>query len=554
MTIRFRLRILSVLTGAVFAVLPFSLHAQLVKRSPLNGASLGGLSTGAITNLPVAAFTEDAAYAEIVAAVRRGAPSLLERVLQNYAHSPRFLDEHLNYYETPVLFFAIAESKLEHCDLLIKYGSIVNFQLPDTQFRKFQKRVVRKIDAKQTIKGSCTPLAYACHQPVISGSQKRDAMAVMKLLIDCGADCNLPGFEGKPPVQILGEQDRIDELKLLLSYKTVEFKSPVLEEYMRTHKDDEPVKILTAYRLEREAEIAKNAAAAAKNAKKPPFTGKPTLSFDKAVLTNNTSEILKHLGAMKDVDEPLSGEDNKYKQTPLIRAVVLERPAAVRLVLDAGADPNRADETTCNPLVYAQMKNLDEVAAMLKAAGAKLPVCADMEEAAKQDRPDELERLYKEAVARKVKTAPLLAQAMIAAVSLERERAFEKCIKLGGNPNQIKVNKQVPLVFHLIDRNLDALLFFCKDASTPLDLKVKHPLVKLTPILYAASGTKTAPAVVQTLVKLGASPNSKGAKNKTALMYAAESGNAAVVDALLKAGADPKAVDADGKTYRDYEK
>ena len=177
-----------------------------------------------------------------------------------------------------------------------------------------------------------------------------------------------------------------------------------------------------------------------------------------------------------------------------------------------------------------------------------------MEEAAKQDRPDELERLYKEAVARKVKTAPLLAQAMIAAVSLERERAFERCIKLGGNPNQIKVNKQVPLVFHLIDRNLDALLFSCKDASTPLDLKVKHPLVKLTPILYAASGTKTAPAVVQTLVKLGASPNSKGAKNKTALMYAAESGNAAVVDALLKAGADPKAVDADGKTYRDYEK
>ena len=553
MTGRSRFSFFPILFGAVFTVLPSVLHAQLIKRSPLNGASLGGLSTGAITNLPVAAYAEDAAYAEIVAAVRRGAPSLLERVLRNYGHSPRFLDEHLNYYETPVIFYAISESKLEHCDLLIKYGSIVNFQLSDTQFRKFQKSAARKIDAKQTIKGSCTPLAYACHLPVISGSQKRDAMAVIKMLIDCGADCNLPGFEGKPPVQILGEQDRIDELKLVLSYKTVEFKSPVLEEYMRTHKDDEAVKILKAYKLERDAEIAKNAAAAAKNAKKPPFTGTPTLSFDKAVLTNNTSEILKHLGAMKDVDEPLSEEDNQYKQTPLIRAVVLERPAAVRLVLDAGADPNLADETTCNALVYAEMKGVDEIAAMLKAAGAKLPVCADMEEAAKQDRPDELERLYKEATARKVKTAPLLAQAMIAAVGLERERAFATCVKLGGNPNQIKVNKQVPLVFHLIDRNLNDFLLACKDASTPLDLKVKHPLVKLPPMLYAASGAKTDPAVIRALVKLGASPNSRGAKNKTALMYAAESGNAAVVDALLKAGADSKAADADGKTYRDYE-
>ena len=551
MTRRFHLCILAILAGSASA-LPCGLHAQIINRGPMNGASLGGLTAG--TNIPLTPYSEDAAYGEMLAAIRRGAPSLLERVLQNYAHTPRFLDEHLNYYETPLIYYAISEFKLEHCDLLIRYGAIVNFQLSDTQFRKFQKRMTRTIDAKQTIKGSCTPLAYACHLPVLTGSQKRDAHAVIKLLLDSGANCNLPGFEGKPPVQILGEQDRIDELKFILSYKTVEFDSPVLAEYMRTHKEDEAVLVLNAYKAEREAERAKNAAAAVKNAKKPPYTGNPTLTFDRAVLTNNTSEILKHLGAMKDVDDPLPGDDNKFKQTPLIRAVVLERAAAVRLVLDAGADVNKADETTCNPLVYAQIGKQSEIAAMLKEAGAKLPVCESIEDAAKQDRPDEIERLFKEATARKVKTAPLLAQAMIASVSLEREHAFEAVLKLGGNPNQIKVNNQVPLVFNLIDRNLDKFIALCKNASTPLDLKVKHPQAKLTPMLYAASREKTTSAMIQALIKVGASANAKGTKNKTALMYAAEAGNTPVVDALLKAGADPKAEDANGRTYKDYKK
>jgi len=552
MTRRFHLFFLSALTAAASVFLPSILHAQVVRRQ-LNGASLGGMSAGTITNLPIAPYAEDEAYGELLAAVRRGAPSLLERVLSNYAHTPRFLDERLNYMETPLLFHAISELKLEHCDLLIRYGSIINFQLPDTQFRKFQKVAARTIDFKQTIKGSCTPLAYLCFLPALTGSQKRDSLALVKMLMDYGADCNLPGFEGKVPVQILCENDRMDILKYLLSTKRVEFNSDVLAEYMRTHKNDEGVRLLNAYKLEREAD-AKKSVEAARLAKKPAYSGKPTLTFDAAVLSDNASEIRKHLGMMKDVDDPLPEEDNKYKQTPLIRAVMLERPAAVRLILDAGADPNHPDDTTCTPLVCAKMKGLDEIASILTAYGAVLPVCADIEQAAKQDRPDEVERIFREAVARKLKTAPLLAQGLVASLSLERERAFAKLIQLGANPNQIKVNKQIPLVFNLIDRNLDAFILDCKDASTPVDLKVRHPLVKLTPMLYAASGTKTTPEVIRALVKLGASPNSRGSKNKTALMYAAESGNKAVVEALLKAGADPKAVDSDGKTYRDYQK
>lgn len=549
----FHVSIVSVLmTVAAFAVPPSVLHAQIINRSSLNGVSVGGFSAGTVTPYPFGQ-SADPVYNDIVSAVRRTGADNLERVLSNYVHTPKMLDSRLNYYETPVLFYAIAELKLEHCELLIKYGSIVDFQLEDKQFRTFQKSTSRKIASKQTIKGSCTPLAYICMLTVQTPSQKRDSLAIAKLLMDSGADCNLPGFEEKPPVQLLCEQDRMDILKLILEYKRVEFNSAVLDEYMRTHKGDEGVKLLNAYRAEREA-AAREKAAAARLDRKPAFNGKPALSFDKAVLTDNASEIRKHLGMMDDVDDPLPGDGNPQKQTPLIRAVLLERPAAVRLILDAGADPNHPDDTTCTPLVYAKMKGLDEIASILTDAGAKLPVCATIEEAARQNRPDEIERLFKEATARKVRTAPLLAQGIIAAVELEREPAFAKLIKLGANPNQIRINKQIPLVFNLIDRNLDAFILDCKGASTPVDLKVKHPLVKLTPMLYAASGTKTSPAVIQALVKLGASPNSRGEKNKTALMYAAESGNEAVVKALLKAGADPKAVDADGKTYLDCEK
>ena len=124
MTRRFHLCSLVILIGAAFAVLPCILHAQQINRRPINGATLGGLSAG--TTVPLVVSPEAESYGEMLAAVRRGTPDLLERVLQNYAYTPRALNHYLNYYETPLIFHAISEAKLEHCKVLIRYGSIVD--------------------------------------------------------------------------------------------------------------------------------------------------------------------------------------------------------------------------------------------------------------------------------------------------------------------------------------------------------------------------------------------------------------------------------------------
>ena len=80
---RVRSSILSLLAGAVFAVLPAALHAQKpIRMSPLSGVSVGGFSTGAVTNVPYVSRGTDEAYSNIVMAIRHGAPDLLKRTLE----------------------------------------------------------------------------------------------------------------------------------------------------------------------------------------------------------------------------------------------------------------------------------------------------------------------------------------------------------------------------------------------------------------------------------------------------------------------------------------
>ena len=87
-------------------------------------------------------------------------------------------------------------------------------------------------------------------------------------------------------------------------------------------------------------------------------------------------------------------------------------------------------------------------------------------------------------------------------------------------------------------KNLDVLL----DAGGGAGLTQEQ----LDGALASAAGNE-APEIVRTLLRLGASPNSKDG-DSTALMEAAENGRLEIIKILIAAGADLNAVDEDGST------
>jgi ankyrin repeat protein len=85
------------------------------------------------------------------------------------------------------------------------------------------------------------------------------------------------------------------------------------------------------------------------------------------------------MGALASVlrDEPsLVNAGGTNGNTLLNLAVSLKQPGAVRLLLDAGADPNRANNRGWTPLHQAGYSNQPEMARMLLEVGAAVDACA----------------------------------------------------------------------------------------------------------------------------------------------------------------------------------
>lgn len=540
--------------------------------------SMGGMSvSNGASQVPVnpikSQVNSNPYYREIIKGCERTKSDNLAKTLASLKSNPELLEAQLN---SPTLmsplYYAINANKPDNVALLLKYGANPNHAITIKEYRAFTKEVTSVfIDKNKVDEYGYTPLSFACSRVSVSSSDRKATRAIIELLLKNGADCNAvvrdeesddddksskkskkdERKESKPPALILAEREMLDELQLLIDSGNLDFKSPNLLDYLESNKNDKGAKLLIAARANAKQRKDKADTAASL---KPAYSGHPELTFDQAVANKNKEELIKYMGILDSLDKPLP--DNKLDQTPLIRAAYLNSPFAVELLLKYGASCEPEDTLFCNALAYAKMNDCQPVIELLEAAGAKMPDCVTLEQAVRQNRPDMIEKIVLEERKKTMYLAPLLNKNLTLAVSLKRIKAFSKLIEMGGNLNQLVVNKNIPIVFAFIDLGYADFLAASQGHSYQLDLRVKHPVRKLPPLSYALETSKPNQVeVVKTLIKLGADLNlTATAAKKTPLMFAAESGNQELVNLLISAGANPGLKDADGKTYQSYMK
>ncbi len=176
--------------------------------------------------------------------------------------------------------------------------------------------------------------------------------------------------------------------------------------------------------------------------------------------------------------------------TALYAAAEAERPTTVAALLAKGADPNLTGRSDVSPLAAAAFRGNDRIVELLLSRGAD---------------PDHVDATGK---------TPLIYAAA---------RGFALVVR------------------RLLDAGADAKARYGND---------------LTALMWAAGhedgvGAAAAVAVVELLVARGAVIDAADNRGRTALMIAAERGDAAVVETLILRGADRALCDMAGKTARD---
>jgi ankyrin repeat protein len=264
---------------------------------------------------------------------------------------------------------------------------------------------------------------------------------------------------------------------------------------------------------------------------------------------------------------PRVGDYPSY-QIPLFQAAASGSAECVRLLLDAGADPNMREERGATALAYA---GSPDVVRVLTAAGAQLDVMA------RDDRDDVLDLVLEGVACDGDLCGPgrfAVAQALLdAGVPLERTdgagwtRLYRAAFRHQADTVAFLLSKgaslapdkhngtplhaicwqgeyQDPEINGACERIIRALVA----AGVPIEARDDEGR---TPLHKATGGDWANPTAVRTLLELGAETDPVDGYGQTPLHIAAKNGAVACIEALLDAEADPMLPDNEGRTPTD---
>ena len=206
---------------------------------------------------------------------------------------------------------------------------------------------------------------------------------------------------------------------------------------------------------------------------------------------------------------------NRKGGTALGGAAALNHIEIVRVLLDAGANPNaRTKIGGATALMFAAVSGHREVVKMLLGAGANPHM--------------------------------MFNNGWTALISTAQEEGYPEIAKMllaaGANPNWAD-NKGLTALMHATYNSHVEVIKVLLDAGANPNMANKDGL---TALMSAANGTYS--EIVQMLLAAGANPNMTNKKGFTALMFAAHGGDFEIARMLLTAGANPNSRDKDGWT------
>jgi ankyrin repeat protein len=261
---------------------------------------------------------------------------------------------------------------------------------------------------------------------------------------------------------------------------------------------------------------------------------------------------------------------DKLQTTPLHYAALYGNAASMKILLDAGADPDAVDNRGATPLVYAaysfeKTKLLVDHGAHVQAAAKNGVTPLDVAAVVHGNSPTVRYLLDHGAEITKPDTKTTKRESYV--LTDAAERGDPETIKLllahGGDVTVLDGFGQTPLMSAVsgdplsqCEEKTDLLLPGSNvNSVNTFAGRVKNGPISLThmsALMFAAPFC--GPAVVTRLVKAGANVNEKDVKQITALMRAVATDNAnpATVKALLDAGAEVNAKDYTGETALDW--